>query len=176
MPRYDASSGELLVSVYREGMLASVGHDLQLRVASWTLDLELDPPAARADLDTGSIEVVGTLEGGRVDRDAPSEQDRREIERRIREEVLESHRHPRARFRATRIVPSNGGYQVRGFLDLHGVERQFDLPVSVEGERATASATLDQTAFGIRQVKAFFGALRVKTDATVEIAIGLERA
>src|SRR6185503_12030998 len=107
MPRYDASSGELLVSVYREGMLASIGHDLQLRVGSWTLDLELDPPAARADLDTDSIEVVGTLDGGgAVDRTAPSEQDRREIERRIRDEVLESHRHPKPRFRATRIVAS----------------------------------------------------------------------
>jgi YceI-like protein len=173
MPRYDASSGECWISVYREGMLASVGHDLRLRVKSWTLDLEVDPPSARAELDTGSVEVVGTLHGDVVDPTQLSDQDRDEIERRIRDEVLETHRHPRATFRATRIVPGNEGYQVRGFLALHGVERLLDLLVSVAGERATARTTIDHTAFGIRQVKAFLGALRVKTDAEIEIAVEL---
>ena len=173
MPRYDASSGECLISVYREGMLASVGHDLRLRVGSWTLDLELDPPSARAELDTASIEVVGVINGDQVDSAGLSAQDRGEIERRVRDEVLESHRHPRATFRATRIARRDGGYQVRGFLALHGVERQVDLPVSVDGNSANVRTKIDQTAFGIRQVKAFLGALRVKTDADVEIAVEL---
>ena len=171
--RYDASSGDCWVSVYREGMLASVGHDLRLRVKTWILDLELDPPSARAELDTGSIEVVGALDGDRVDTARLDPKDRAEIERRIRDEVLEAGRHPKAIFRAARVAPSNGGYQVRGFLALHGVERQLDLPVTIAGQRATARTTLDQTAFGICQVKAFLGALRVKTDAVVDVAIEL---
>jgi len=173
MTTYDSTDSECTVSVYREGALAAVGHDLRLRVMSWSMEVDVDSPAVEASFDTGSLEVVGVIADGGIDESKPSRSDRAEIERRIRERVLESRRHPVAVFVATRILEDAEGARLSGSLRLHGVERPLEARISTDRERASAAVELDHTDFGIAPVKALLGALRVKPE--VDVALWIRR-
>ena len=159
----------LRVRTARKGAAAKAGHDLVIEVTSWSATLTLaDDRAASTlelDADAGSLRVrEGT--GGVM---ALADDDRREIEKNIDDEVLG--RHP-IEFRS-RSVDSDGGgerLRVRGELKLARQSKpvEFDLRLEPDGA-ISGSATVKQSDWGIKPYTALFGALKVADEVEVEV-------
>jgi polyisoprenoid-binding protein YceI len=106
--------------------------------------------------------------------DEVKEKDRLEIERMMREDVLETANYPEIVFQSTNVAASRlgeGRYRARiiGDLQLHGVTQNnlwINPEVKMSGEtlRAQGEFTLKQTDFGIKPVKVAGGTLKVKNE------------
>ena len=151
----------------RKGAAAKAGHDLVIEVTSWSATLELaDDPAQSSlelDADAGSLRVRegtgGVMELG--------DDDRREIEQNIDDEVLG--RHP-VEFRSTTVEGDGDRLRVRGDLTLAQRTNpvEFELGLGADGA-ISGSATLTQSDWGIKPYTALFGALKVADEVKVEV-------
>jgi len=75
----------------------------------------------------------------------------------------------------TRIGASGGA--VEGTLTLNGKTQPVRLQLSAPGEgRYRGSATVLQSAFGIKPYSGFFGALKLRDEVTVEFEVDLAKA
>jgi polyisoprenoid-binding protein YceI len=171
VPHFDASSAECLVLTYKEGLLSAVGHDLQIRVTRFDLDVESSPPSVRARLDAASLRVDGARRDGALDRGELSDADREKIEHNIVAEVLEAGREAAIVFTSTAVTPEGEGYRVSGDLTLHGHTRPVTFVARPEGDRLVAEVRIHQPDFGIKPYQAMLGALKVKPDVTVHASV-----
>ena len=171
MIRLGPPLAECRVFTFREGLLASFGHDLELVVTR--LDVRVNEAARSVDasFDAASLRVVRALRDGVEVPGGLSDGDRRTIEDAIRRDVLEAGKHPEVRYLSTRIVDVENGFDVAGRLVLHGKERPLALAVRRDGERYAAEVSLHQPDFGIKPYSAFLGAMKVKPDVLVRIAL-----
>lgn len=161
MARYDASSAEILVFTFKEGLLSAVAHDLKLKATKFTLEVEGD--TAKLELDAASLKVVSPLKDGRDNPSAIPQLLWSEIEKNMNGEVLESKRHPRIEFVTTRVTQT----EVEGRLTLHGQTHE------VVGTRSGRSAEFRfaQRRFGIKPFSAMLGTLKVKDEVRVRVTI-----
>ena len=171
MARIDPTSAECLIFTYREGMLAAIGHDLMLRVACFEIEVTPGTRAIQARFDAASLRVVAGSRGGALQEGVLGEDDRKKIERAIRDEVLHASLYPSILFRSTEVERVGDGYRVVGGLTLHGVTRTISLRSKLEGDRQTAELSLHQPDYGVEPYQAFFGGLKVRADVTVRIRI-----
>lgn len=169
MPRADASSADCLVFTFKEGLLSAVAHDLKLRVSRFFVDFT--DGVVTAEFAADSLRVLHALRDGREDSAALSESDRRKIERTIVEDVLAAGRYPTIRFVSTRVQQTDAGFDIHGELSLHGQRRTLQVQAKVVGPRYVADVVLHQPDFGIKPYTAMLGALRIRPDVRIEIAI-----
>lgn len=151
----------------RKGAAAKAGHDLVIEVTSWSATLTLAAEEAQSalelDADPASLKVRegsgGVMELG--------DDDRREIEQNIVDEVLG--RHP-IEFRSASVEGAGERLAVRGDLTLAGRSRPvtFELGLAPDG-RISGSATVKQTDWGIKPYTALFGTLKVADEVRVEV-------
>ena len=167
MKRLDPSTAECLVFTYKAGLLASVGHDLKLRVTDFSIDV--DDAGIRARFDAGSLRVVCAQVRGEDDLRALSEGDRRQIESAIVRDVLDGRRYPAIEFWAG--PAADDAVEIEGTLSLRGRERPLTAKLRREGDRVVVEAVVDQPAFGIRPYAAMLGALRVRPDVRVRLTM-----
>jgi YceI-like domain len=158
----------LTVRTRKTGAAAKAGHNLTMEVTSWsaTLGLAEDPAAGTLALsaDSGSLNV---LEGtGGIH--ALGDEDKLGIKQTIDEEVLE--RTP-IEFRSTSLTPAadGSGLSVQGDLELAGATVPIAFELQLDGDHLTGTATVTQTAWGIKPYSALFGTLKVADE--VEVAI-----
>lgn len=161
MPRYDATFAECLVYVFREGLLAAVGHDVCLRATRLTVEVEEDR-AITAEIDATSLRL---LSGGK------SPADTQKIERHTADDVLAVGRYPLIVFRAAAVRRQGARAEVEGELTLHGVTRPLSFVAHDDGARWQSEVRLDQRDFGIRPFTAMLGALRVRPEVLVRLAL-----
>jgi polyisoprenoid-binding protein YceI len=163
------SDGELTVTTGKGGAAARAAHNLSILVQRWegTIVLADDPARTTMSLtaDARSLQVFdGT--GGMT---ALGDDDKAGITQTIDDEVL---RGTAITFRSTEVSADGGPgrLRVRGELELAGASRpiEFALAVSDDG-RLTASATVTQSAHGIKPYSALFGTLKVSDDVEVSI-------
>ena len=163
MARYDASSAEILVFTFKEGLLSAVAHDLKLRATRFTL--EIDGDSARLELEAGSLKVVNAMKDGV---DAPSlvrPSKFAEIEKNAAHEALGSKKYPTIRFVSTEVTATT----LVGQLTLHG--RTAEVRGARQG--TTAEFRLDQRRFGITPYSALLGALKVKPEVIVRVKLSV---
>lgn len=166
---YGPDNARLLIRTRREGVAAPVGHDLTIEVTRWSADADVpagNPADARvtARIDLESL-AVREGSGARPLTDA----DRREIEGNARKALTERGE-PVATFASTRVMPAEPGGTIEGTVTLHGSTEPLRLQVTERGGgRYLATATVRQSAFGVKPYKAFLGALRLRDEVTVEI-------
>lgn len=172
----DRASCEVLV--FREGVLSAVGHDLLLRATAFEIAVDLEAPSASARIDARSLRVVSAFRDGRPLPGALSASDVQEIESTIAAKVLRAQRFPEIGFASTEVRDSAQGSAqpgesrvVRGTLALCGVTREISFVARGEGERRVAEVRIHQPAFGIQPYRAMLGALRVKPDVVVRVAV-----
>lgn len=156
---------------YREGLLSRLGHDLELDVTRFEIEVDERARAVVARFDPGSLRVLRAMRDGQELPDALSDADRATIEQHARGDVLDAGHYPEIRFTSSAVADAGGGWDVAGTLALHGVERQIIVQVRPEGGRMVASVPLDQDDFGIRPFSALLGALKVKPDVTVRLSL-----
>lgn len=160
VPTFDASAVDCRVSVFREGLLTAVGHDVTLRVTSMSVDVGDDDKIA-VDLDAGSL---------RVTTDAVKESERKDIEKNTGK-TLEVQKHPKIQFRSVSVVRDGDRARIEGDLTLHGVTKPISVEARDDGRHWNAKIPLDQREFGIKPYSAMLGALKVKPQVEVNISV-----
>ncbi len=165
----DPDMSRFTVRAFASGLLAAMGHSPTIAVRDFTGQAELtpgslDPAALHIRIKTGSLNVTDNM----------SDKDRREIERTMNQEVLETARYPEILFESSKVSASKAGdgqYLVNmvGDLSLHGVTKQrrpISAQVAVTGDilRAHGEFSLLQTAYGIKPVSIGGGSLKLKDE------------
>jgi hypothetical protein len=191
--RLGPDTGRVVIKTTRAGLAARVGHDLTIEVTRWSAQVEvpaeedggLTAAKVSAELDLGSLEPREGTGGVKPLTDG----DRREIKKTM-SGILGN---GTASFTSSRIIPSGAplapggttppsppgsrGGAIEGTVTLNGKSQPTRLQVTAPGSgRYRGSATLAQTAFGIKPYTGFFGALKLKDEVTVEFDVDLSKA
>ncbi|MBO0798599.1 MAG: YceI family protein [Blastocatellia bacterium] len=158
----------LTVQAFAKGLLSAFGHSPTLAVRGLAGEVEFDADAA----DTASLNLTVSADSLAVI-DNISEADRREIERKTREEVLESARYPEIVFQPLQVLAQRTGegqFHVRlnGHLSMHGVTRTQSIEAGVALTqnclRAQGKTQLRQSDYRIEPVTALGGAIKLKDE------------
>jgi polyisoprenoid-binding protein YceI len=156
---------------YATGLLSAVGHDPVIAVRDLAGEVQFDsghPDASsfRVTIATSSLAVQNDV----------SDKDRREIERTMQQQVLETAAFTEIAYEAARATVNplnNGRFRVEadGRLTLHGITRgqRVSGQVFVVGDtlRAQGEVTIRQTDYGIKPVSVAGGTLKLKDDVKV---------
>jgi hypothetical protein len=176
--RLGPDTGRVVLKTGRTGLVARAGHDLTIEVTRWSAQAEvpgeedggLGAAKVTAELDLGSLAVREGTGGVKPLTDG----DRREILKTI-DQILGG---ATASFASSRVVPSGAsGGVVEGTVTLNGKTQPARLQVTTPGPgRYRGTATLVQTAFGIKPYVGFFGALKLKDEVGLEFEVDLAKA
>jgi polyisoprenoid-binding protein YceI len=163
------ADGELTVATGKGGAAARAAHNLSIQVQRWeaTIVLADDPADTTMSLtaDSRSLRVTGGT-GGMT---ALGDDDKAGITQTIDEEVL---RGSAITFRSSEVSADGGPgrLRVRGDLELAGASNPIEFALSVSDDgRVEATATVTQTAHGIKPYSALFGTLKVSDEVEVSI-------
>jgi polyisoprenoid-binding protein YceI len=159
----------MTVRAFAGGALSVMGHNPTFAVRDVRGEASLDPDGTAAALSLSIDATTLALT------DSVSDSDRREIERTMREEVLETSRFPDIVYdcpesKASVTRNGDGQFQIRldGDLTLHGVTRSHPITAKVYLMggmlRGSAESSLRQTDFGIKLVHVAGGMLKVKEE------------
>lgn len=163
-------SGRLLVKTGRTGLGSRVGHDLTIEVTRWRAEVtanRTDPAqsAVSAAVEVDSMEVREGTGGVKPLTDS----DRVDIKQNIRK-ILQTDEHPEISFRSTEVSGTADSLGVTGDLTIRGATRPVVMSASVDDDgRVRARATVVQSEWGIKPYSAFFGALKLADEVTVEV-------
>lgn len=164
----DGSRSRFTVKAFAGGLLSSLAHNPTIAIRDFTGEVAFAPDAIENSsllmkVNADSLELT----------DQVSDKDRKEIERMMREEVLETNRYPEIIFESTQISGNKiteGWYRVNvtGNLTLHGITNKcsFDTQVRVNADRLSAQGEfpLRQTDHNIKLVSAAGGTIKVKDE------------
>jgi len=162
----DAKLSRFVVQAFATGFLSMFAHSPKIAIRGLGGDIQFDPDLP----DQAALKVV-------VDPKAMSvideTRDKAEIERVMRDEVLEVSRFPEIVFESTRVsvsTPGDGRFRVdvTGRLTLHGVTRQHTFPAdaTLMGDllRSNGAFTVLQSDYGIKLVAVGGSAIKVKDE------------
>jgi polyisoprenoid-binding protein YceI len=166
--KVDPGVSRFTVKAFATGLLSAFGHSptLAIRQLSGRIMFAPETPAEC------SVEL--TIQAGSLTvQDDVSSKDRREIERVMNEEILESARYPEIRFESadvelTPLGETRYAARIKGRLTLHGVTRDQVLggTVTLLGDMARVSGECSvlQSHYGIKLVNVAAGAIKVKDE------------
>lgn len=161
----------VVVFTFKDGLLARLAHDLQIRCERFEVKREGTAITGRFTL--SSLRVDGAVERGRVADSVLSASDRKKIEATMHDDVLEVSRFGEATFRGT-ITRGDGEPRARigGTLGLHGREVEL-APVTAElrDGRWTIEITLVPSRWGIAPYRALAGALKLQDRVIVRVSV-----
>src|SRR5271167_1612180 len=121
----DKRASQFTVQAFASGLISAIAHSPKIAIRDWTCDAVFEPGSfksafVKAKVKADSLEVLDEL------RDS----DRRELNRVMNREVLETAKFPEVTFESTRIIADKlkeDQYRVNisGDLTLHGVTNQL---------------------------------------------------
>ena len=167
--RLDAAASTFSVQAFAGGLLGGFAHNPTMAIRDFVGEAHFVPgtfagASVRLVVRARSLELV----------DEVSAKDRAEIERVMRDDVLEVGAYPEIVFASTSVTVTRAGVdrakaRIVGDLTLHGVTRKglwisALVRADVEGVRATGEFTLKQTDYSIRLVSVAGGVIKVKDE------------
>jgi polyisoprenoid-binding protein YceI len=164
----DGRSSRFTVQAFATGMLARMGHNPTIGIRDFSGEMKFNPEK----LEAGSFHLLIQSASLSVQDDI-SDKDLREIERLMKQEVLETATFPEIVYDApsitvTKMADALYSAALNGKLTLHGVMRNQPMSVRVAlfGTmlRASGDFTLDQTDYNIKLVSVAGGALKLKDE------------
>jgi polyisoprenoid-binding protein YceI len=164
----DPGISRFTVRVFATGMFSALGHNPTLAVRDFDGEASFSPDA----LDQARL-VLKIKAGSLAVTDNISDKDRRELERTMNQEVLETARYPEILYESTQASASKAGdgqffVNLLGALTLHGVTntQAISTQVSLTGDmlRAHGEFNVLQSAYGIKPVSVAGGTLKVKDE------------
>ena len=173
--RLGPDNGRIILKTGRAGLASMAGHDLTMEVTRWSAQVEVPAEDAggvtaatvTADLDLGSLEVRTGTGGAKP----LTDRDRGEIKKTMAGILRDG----QASFTSSRIVRfgASGG-AIEGTLTINGKSQPARLQVTEPGPgRYRGTATVVQSAFGIKPYVGFFGALKLRDEVAVEFEVNL---
>jgi polyisoprenoid-binding protein YceI len=162
----DGRSSRFTVRASATGLLAAMGHDPTIAIRGFSGEVRFNPDK----LEAGSFRLAVKASSLSVENDI-SDKDRREIERLMSQEVLETANFPEILYEAsgisvTKMTEMLYSATLNGNLTLHGVQRSQPIAarVALLGSmlRASGDFSLNQTDYNIKLVSVAGGALKLK--------------
>jgi polyisoprenoid-binding protein YceI len=175
----DGRTSRFAVRAFAAGLLSAMGHNPTIGIRDFSGEMRFNPDA----LEAGSFRLAIKTSSLGVQDDI-SDKDRREIERLMNQEVLETAKFPEILYEASSISVTKMSDMLysatlNGVLTLHGVSRRQPIAarVSLLGSmlRASGDFTLDQTDYGIKLVSVAGGALKLKDELKFSFEIVARR-
>jgi len=153
--------GTLMVRTGRTGAVAKAGHDLVIEVTSWHATLDVgDRTVIALTADARSLRVRDGSGGVQ----SLDDDDKAGIDRTIDDEVL---RGGGIAFRSTSVESAGDTMKVQGELELAGNRRPISFELTSDDGRLSGSATVTQSAWGIKPYSTLFGTLKVADDVEI---------
>ncbi len=177
--RMDATRSRFVVQAFADGLFSMFGHNPTIAICGFGGDARFD----LSTLEKASLLMLVTPDSFTVT-DKVSDKDRREIERAMREDVLEIARYPEIVFMSKRtsshpIMEGQHHVKITGDLTLHGVTREHEIDANVTINRDSLSAqgefSLRQTDYNIKPVSIAGGTLKVKDELMFSFDIVAEK-
>ena len=164
----DIAASKFTIQAFAGGLLAAFGHDPVIGIPDFSGEVHLgaegiEQASLLMTINTASLKVVSEM----------SEKDRLEVERVMRQQILQSDSYPEIVYECSRISASrtgDGQYWValNGELTMHGVTRgqTVSTRINMNGDnlRASGSFSLLQTDYDIKLVSFAAGTLKVKDE------------
>jgi polyisoprenoid-binding protein YceI len=164
----DARASQFTVQVFAGGLLSAFGHSPTIAIRDFTGEADVNPD----DLERSSLKL--TIQAARLTvRDDISDKDRREMERTIQEEVLETSSYPEIVYVCSNLAATKAGegqylVTLNGELTMHGITnpQSVQARVALNGDslRAFGNFSVLQTDYGLKLASAAGGALKVKDE------------
>jgi len=164
----DARRSRFTVQAFATGVLSAMGHSPTIGIRTFSGEVEFDPEGPAA----GSLRLTIQAESLELQDDI-SDLDRREMERLMKDQVLEVARYPGIGYESSaievkRLNESLYTATIDGELSFHGVTRRQTLAARIvdSGDmlRASGDFILKQSDFQIKPVSVAGGALRLKDE------------
>jgi polyisoprenoid-binding protein YceI len=164
----DKRASRFTVRAFATGILSAMGHNPTIGIRDFSGEMNFDPEqltagAFQLTIKASSLDVQGDI----------SDKDRREMERLMNEQVLETSKFPLIHYEANQITVSKLGdtffsAQLNGSLTFHGMTRSETIATHVTWMgsmlRASGEFTLSQANYGIRPISVAGGALKLKDE------------
>jgi polyisoprenoid-binding protein YceI len=166
--RIDAKQSRFIVNAEAFGLLSVFGHNPVIAICGFGGDAQFhvadpDKSSLLMLVQSNSLAVTGNV----------SEKDKLEMERAIREDVLETARYPEIIFMSKSVsmnktAENNYRAKINGSLSLHGVTRDQTINAKIKvdevGLRSEGEFALRQSDYRIKPVSAIGGTLKVKDE------------
>ena len=152
----DPGKSRFVVRASAGGLLSAFGHNPTIAIRNFTGEARVGRQASEQSSLRFEIDVVSLAVTGDV-----NDKDRHEMDRAMREDVLETSRFPEIAFASSGVQASKmaeGMYRMKiaGKLTLHGVTRDLELACNVtvgdDTLRASGDFTIRQTDYSIRLI------------------------
>jgi len=164
----DPAVSRFVVRAFASGMLSALGHNPTIAIRDYSGETNFSPEkigeaSLHLKINAASLAVTDNV----------SDKDRREMERTMNEEVLETDRFPEIVFDSSEVAASRNGdgqyiVELLGNLSLHGVtnSQRVSLHLGLQGDmlRAHGEFSVKQTAYGIKLVSVAGGTLKLKDE------------
>ncbi|HJS24815.1 MAG TPA: YceI family protein [Pyrinomonadaceae bacterium] len=165
----DPAASKFTVQAFAEGLLSMFGHDPVIGVKDFQGEASFVP----GTFENASLKLVISANSLRVVNDL-KEKDRQDIERTMRDQVLETGKYPEIVFQSTNVSLSRiggGRYRARviGDLTLHGVTQSNiwingEVTLTNDGLKAKGDFAIKQTDYKIELVSVAGGTLKIKNE------------
>ncbi|MDB4988760.1 MAG: hypothetical protein JWN04_3938 [Myxococcaceae bacterium] len=149
----------IYIYTFKEGLLSKLAHDL--RLAATRFEISARGTEVEACFEVAGLCVDGVMKSGRLERDEPSESDRRKIRDNLLREVLRSSEFAQVRF-VGRLGSREPPFTVSGDLTLCGATKPLSICLRVLGERIEGEVELVPSQWGIKPFRALGGTLKVQ--------------
>lgn len=170
MARYliDSDISRFAVRAFATGLLSAIGHNPTIAISDFEGQVRLGSDS----LEGASLHMTIKANSLTVQNQI-SDKDRREMEKKMVEEVLETNRFPEIVYECTDVSGSYGLagpslVVLNGNLTLHGITRNLSIntTASLLGNllRASGEFSIQQSHYGIRPVSAVVGTIRLKDE------------
>ena len=175
----DARTSRFIVRASATGLLAAMGHNPTVGIRDVSGEMKFSPDR----LEASSFRLAVRASSLSVEDDI-SGKDRREIERLMNEQVLETAKFPEILYEApgisvTKIAEMLYSANLNGQLTLHGVTRSQPITARVvllgSMLRASGDFSLNQSDYGIRLISVAGGALKLKDELKFSFEIVARR-
>jgi len=167
--RLDPAASKFTVQAFAEGLLSMFGHDPMFGVKDFQGEASFVPEtfenaSLKLTINANSLCVVNDVK----------EKDRQDIERTMRDEVLETGKFPEIVFQSNNVSLSRigeGRYRARviGDLTLHGVTQSNislngEVTLNNDGLKTKGDFVIKQTDYKIKLVSVAGGTLKIKNE------------
>jgi polyisoprenoid-binding protein YceI len=171
----DGRSSRFTVRAFAAGLLAKMGHNPTIAIRDFSGEMKFNPDK----LEAGSFRLV-IQSASLMVQDDISDKDLREMERLMKQDVLETAKFPEIIYKApsvsvTRMADALCSATLNGNLTLHGVTRNQPITTQVAllGSmlRASGDFSLNQTDYNIKLISVAGGALKLKNELSFSFEI-----
>ena len=166
--RVDTKASRFTVQAFATGILSAMGHNPRIGIRNFSGEVDFSADASQAagfrlTIKSSSLGVLDDI----------SDKDRREIEKMMNEQVLESSKFPdivyeAANISVARVDSSLFSANLAGTLSFHGATRNQTIAARIavfdEMIRASGEFVLNQSDYGIAPISVAGGALKVKDE------------